>query len=543
MRISADFSVVNANDKETATSQGTLDPDGAGPLAAIPVEVQARGISRFRDCGFRPFKVKFADKQKDNVFHKLGKSVKFSTHCGDREGMHDILKAPSLDEYYQRVRMEHLVYQLLAPLRTMSLATRLVQLTYEDTSTGTEQTHLAFVREPEDELGQRCGMAEGEDIPDVPTELNERANLLLFLLNNFVLQADVKNRFDLVDVQKQLRAPVPYDFDLLGIFRREYLGLDGRTLAQNAEAFADWLRRNQSPALHEEVELLLSKAGEMHQLVAGAGLTSDNRALFDEWLESFLGVLETFDECESAEQDTTATACYVPDDHASSVEAATTVPTGEHALLLEPPGDRDVIRVELEPGKLYTVTTQLAATLRTPDGSVTGTLGAESASSAMALSFRTEEGGAYSLDLDRGNALVCSDMWNNSEEALAQPYAIYEDDHGSALVNATRLEPGVVTAGYFELSTLQGLFDEDWFVVSITPDTQLFVESEGADSAVVEVYSADAPSTLVDTHFINTQAAREEMTALFPAPGEYVLRVIQGWDRATYSLELTHPSE
>src|SRR5690606_19467798 len=97
------------------------------------------------------------------------------------------------------------------------------------------------------------------------TTLNERANLLLNLLNNFVLQADVKNRFDLVDAERHLRSPVPYDFDLLGIFRRDYPGLRGRTLLDNAEAFGDWLRRNQSAALQEEVRLLLSKADVMRQ--------------------------------------------------------------------------------------------------------------------------------------------------------------------------------------------------------------------------------------------------------------------------------------
>ncbi len=542
MRIAANFSVINGNDKDTAMSPGTLDPDGEGPLTAIPVEVHARGISRFRECGFRPFKVKFAEKQKDNVFHKLGKSVKFSTHCGDREGMHDILKAPSLDEYYQRVRMEHLVYQLLDPLQTMSLATRLVRVTYEDTSTGNAETHLAFVREPEDELGQRCGMAEGEDIPDIPTTVNERANLLLYLLNNFVIQADVKNRFELVDVEAQLRASVPYDFDLLGIFRREYLGLDGRTLAQNAEAFADWLRRNQSPALHEEVQWMLSKGDLMRQRIADAELSSTNQALFDEWLDSFLGVLGNFDQCESSEQDPDATACHVPDDHAGSIDEATGIGLGEHSVFLEPPGDHDVVELALEAGKLYTVTTQVNAALRAPDQSVVGVLGDHGDPATMSVSVKAV-GGLYTLELDRGAALVCSDMWANAPEALTQPFAVYEDDHGGDATTATRLEAGTTTAGRFELSTLQGLFDEDWFDISVTADTQLFVASEGVDSAIVEVYAPDDLTVALGEHVMNTQGAREDLTSLFPQPGAYVVRVIQGWDAATYSLEVASLAE
>lgn len=543
MRIAADFSIVNGNEKDTAISPGTLDPDGSGPLAAIPVEVHARGISRFRDCGYRPFKVKFTEKQKDNVFHKLGKSVKFSTHCGDREGMHDTLKAPSLDEYYQRVRMEHLVYQLLGPLETMSLATRLVRVTYEDTSTGTAETHLAFVREPEDELGQRCGMVEGEDIPEGPTTRNERANLLLYLLNNFVIQADVKNRFELVDVDAQLSSPVPYDFDLLGIFRREYLGLDGRTLAQNAEAFADWLRRNQSPALHEEVELILSKADVMHALIAAAELTPANRGLFDEWLDSFLGVLRAFDACESAERDPSSTACYVPDDYDGDPATATLVEVGQHSLLLEPPGDRDAISVNLDADTLYTVTTSLNATLRSPDGTVVDSLGEHRGTSLVAISVRPVESGTYSLEFDRGSTLVCSDMWSNSPEVLAQPYAVYEDDHGGTVSSATSLGAGTTTAAQFELSTLQGLFDEDWFTVTIGADTQVFIASEGADSAFIDVYTQSDLDVALDTYFFNATGAREEITALFPGPGEYVLRAIQGWDQATYSIEVAPASE
>jgi hypothetical protein len=358
-----------------------------------------------------------------------------------------------------------------------------------------------------------------------------------------VIQADVKNRFELVDVDEQLRASVPYDFDLLGIFRREYLGLDGRTLAQNADAFADWLRRNQSPALHEEVDLVLSKGDVMRQRIADAELTTTNRALFDEWLDAFLGAMQLFDECESSELNPAATACYVPDDHAGSVDDAMSIALGEQSLLLEPPGDHDVVRVDFEPGTLYTLSTPLNASLRSPDGSIVGALGEQAGGTiATAISLRTDAGGAYSVAFDRGSVLVCSDMWNNSAEGLAQPYAVYEDDHGGTLATATQLQAGV-TAGYFELSTLQGLFDEDWYTVTIGADTRIFVDSDGIDSAFLEVYPAEDATVAVDTYYFNTQGAREEITALFPAPGEYLVRAIQGWDPASYSIEVLTGAE
>src|SRR5690606_28217802 len=82
MRISGNFTRVNSEPgREDATSPVLLDPGGPGPLEAKPVEIRTRGHLLFLTCGYRPFKVVFEEKQTDNVFRKLGRSVKFTTHC------------------------------------------------------------------------------------------------------------------------------------------------------------------------------------------------------------------------------------------------------------------------------------------------------------------------------------------------------------------------------------------------------------------------------------------------------------------------------
>jgi hypothetical protein len=537
MRISGDFTRVNgAATKEEAITEALVDPDGPGVLEPVAAKVHARGISRFRECGYRPFSVKFAKKQKGNVFEHLGKSIKFSTHCGDREGMAPILKAPSLEEYEQRVRMEHAIYQVVDTLDTLSLKTRLVELTYHDTATDREETHLAFVREPEDELAQRCGMLEGEDIPaDAPVARNERAHLLLYLINNFVIQADVKNKFAVMDLATQLRAQAPYDFDLVGVFRREYQGLDGRSLEDNARAFADWLRRNTSVALHEEVRLMLERAERMRAAFESAGLSEQNRALFSEWLDMYLKVLRDFRDCEGFASDEARAECHVPDDHANTAAHARILPLGEHSVMIEPPGDADVIALELEAQRLYTFLSYDRMTIYGPDGALLKNIVGD----PPQFSVRPTEPGTYAVMLDRGDSLVCSDMWANQEASLAVPWAVYEDDHGSSVELASPLEPGV-TAGAWELDSVVGLYDEDWFTIAVDGRTNLTFQFAGNGSGRIEAFAlgGDPAQPAGTADIFGSTFEPTDLSQLFPEPGSYVVRVIQDFGPGTYTLEL-----
>lgn len=542
MRISGNFTRVNNEPgRDDATSPGLLDPDGPGPLDAIPVEIRARGHLRFLACGYRPFKVVFEEKQTDNVFRKLGKSVKFTTHCGDRVDMEPVLKAPSLDEYYQRVRMEHAAYQVVDTLDTLSLKTRLVWVTYHDTETNTEERHLAFVREPEDEMAERCGMLEGDDVPDEPAAgINYRAELLLYLVNNFILQSDVKNKLLLRDPVSQETVLAPYDFDLVGIFRRDFFKLNGRSLAENNAIFADWLRRNQSPALFEEVELLLAHETSMRSILDEADLSAENQALFDEWFASFMTTLKAFHACIRGESAADADACHVSDDFPNTLADAPVVAPGVHKVWLEPPGDKDVVSVALEANQLYSLVTRTRAQLLEPDGQPLAiippvTYGAIDTT----YSFQTTSAATYHVEFDHGSSLVCSDMWAKDINAQDHAWALYRDDHANQPSLATPLEPGVTTVGTWELDPAQDVFDEDWFKVDVTDSTTLTLRFEGDGAGAVDAVKLAAPSDVVGwVELYPPMPDSIDLGELFPESGTYLIRVLQSFGTGTYALEL-----
>lgn len=542
MWISGDFTRVNNEpDRDNATSPGLIDPDGSGPLDAVPVEIRARGRLRYLSCGYRPFKVVFEEKQKGNVFHKLGKSVKFSTHCGDRQDMDPVLAAPSLEEYYQRVRMEHTAYQIVDTLDTLSLETRLVKLTYHDTATDTDETHLAFVREPEDEMAERCDMLEGEDIPsDPPLGANRRAELLLFLVNNFILQSDVKNKLELRSLDGKESVLAPYDFDLLGIFRRDFFKLKGRTLEENNAAFADWLRRNQSPELFEEVALILGRRDSMQAVIDQAGLNATNRRLFDEWLALFTTTLLDFQAC----GDPTAAndvACHVPDDHANTLGEANSTEAGEHHVWLEPPGDKDFVGVALESNQLYSFVTRTPARILAPEGDEIRTVPAAVWGQVdTTFSLVAKQTAAHYVEFDRGDSLVCSDMWANDLNAQYHAWALYADDHANMPELATSLAPAATTNGTWELDTLLDVFDEDWFRVEVTDGTKLTLRFRGNGAGSVESFEVNAPHSSVGfVDLFPPVAESTDLVELFPAPGAYFVRVLQSFGDGTYTLE-TH---
>jgi hypothetical protein len=536
MTISADFTKLNTATRLEAISPAEVDPDGDGALKPVKAEVHARGKSRFRDCGFRPFSIKFEKKQKGNVFEHLGKSVKISTHCGDREGMPELLKAPSIAEYEQRVRMEHAIYQLLDKLETASLKTRLVELTYHDTAKDTRETYLGFVREPEDEAAQRCGMLEGEDIPPGTYALNERANLLLFLINNFVIQADVeKNKFDMVDVERGLRAQAPYDFDLLGVFRREYVRLKGRTLDDNAKAFTEWLRRNNSSELQEEVSLMLARKTALRAAFEAVDLSEANLALFNEWFDKYMAVLEGFAACKGAADDADRPACHVPDDLADTWQEAELAELGGGRAMVEPPADADVIALDLPAGKLITFAapTELKV-LSVLDAE--GKLVHELTGYPALFSFKPAKDARYYLKLSRSPSLVCSDMWRSDPSYDSVAWAVYEDDYGSTVELAAPIRAGQVKRGAWERDSSDNLFDEDWFSVDSADLGALRIELEGDGSGLAESFlrtdGVEKPVATIDLY----PGEPLDLSPLFPTPGEYVVRVIQSYGAVSYEL-------
>ncbi|WP_437690557.1 hypothetical protein [Sorangium sp. So ce176] len=522
MRISADFTKLNsAPTKEESGSQAVIELSDEGGAAPITANIIARGVSRFH-CGVRPFSLKFQEKQKDNIFAHLGKSVKFVTHCGDREGLSPTLKADSIETYEQRLLMEDTVYQVLDQLQVPSLKTRLVRLTYHDAPTGKEETHLAFVREPEDEMAERCGMVEWEDLSGVDTsqlQVDQVGLLLLNLLNDFVIQYDGiegKNLVAMVDPDREAIFYAPYDFDLVGVSRPDYVANEGRTLEQNRDAFADWLRRNQSPTLFDQIDSMLARADPMQRAVDQANMNEENHEVFSRWLSLYLGLLRDFRACEGHTDDPSRPLCHVEDDHGNLPDSASVVDPGEWSARIEPPGDVDMFAVDLQENTLYSFGGRVPLDLLDAQQNVVAS------ASERTVSFKPSQTGTYYLRASLGEQLVSSPLLPSPEE-IERYVALYTDDHGASLETATTLEAGKAVEGKWELARGE---DEDWFLVSAGASTSFHIVLRDTDSGLIEVSRRDAPADeLPLEEFL--REGDNDLSSLFEQPGEYVVRVIQ----------------
>lgn len=364
MRISADFTTLNSVAAvEDSSSVATIEVEGAAQLKA---DLVGRGKSRFLNCAFRPFSLKElkSDKYNNNLkgtlFKGLGNSVKFSTHCGS-----DSEEEISDEGYDQRVLMEHSVYQVLDKLQVPSLKTRMVRLTYHDTNPESkalkDETHLAFVREPEDTMAKRCGMVELEEFLEgggTSPPQNLYSEMLMHLLNAFIIQSDWDlpdhNIIPLVHTDSQEMFYAPYDFDLVGIFeeyiRHPVFGIEG-----NGVYFAEWLRLNHSPTLLAEVHRMLEQIQSMSDAIDQVvGLSEENNKLFHDWLTLFGNILKSYSECENHVNDPSWKECYVQDDQSDTVPIDLNT-TKRWKTVLEPPGDKDMFAVTLKAGTLYTL--------------------------------------------------------------------------------------------------------------------------------------------------------------------------------------------
>ncbi|WP_437289189.1 hypothetical protein [Sorangium sp. So ce406] len=522
MRISADFTKLNgAPTKEESGSQAVIELSDQSGAAPITANIIARGVSRF-NCGFRPFSLKFEEKQKDNLFAHLGKSVKFVTHCGDREGLSPTLKADSLETYEQRLLMEDTVYQVLDQLQVPSLKTRLVRLTYHDAPTGKEETHLAFVREPEDEMAERCGMVEMEELSGVDTsqlKVDQNGLLLLNLLHDFVIQYDGiegKNLVTMVDVERNAIRYAPYDFDLVGVSRPDYVANKGRTLEQNRDAFADWLRRNQSPTLFDQIELMLARADQMQRAVDQSTLNEENREVFSRWLSLYLGLLQDFRACEGHTDDPSRPLCHVEDDHGDRPDSASAVEPGEWSARIEPPGDADMFAVDLQANTLYSFGGRVPLELFDAQQNLVAS------ASERTVSFKPSQTGTYYLRASLGEKMISSPLFPSPDD-IDRYISFYTDDHGASLETATTLEAGKDMEGKWELAKGE---DEDWFLLSAGASTNLHIVLRDTDTGLVEVSRRDAPAEELPLEEYLMEGDND-VSALFDQPGEYVVRVIQ----------------
>lgn len=329
----ADFEIINDNSiaKDQAKSSGRLeynDPRTGENVTIDNIKVYARGKSRYEFCKFRPLKIDFGSKQRENIFENASKKIKLVTHCEcNSEWENRLGFLPGNDhEQEQRLLMEYYMYKVQETLNSTSLLTRLTRITYHNTSNNPSwsiKTKWAFFREREKVAAKRVNMREMEDneYPDpADRQIPFPANLVSYfqgcLLDNFMYQSDGgllyesyakngelmyynHNIVALVNDKQDDRAYfISYDWDLTGVIAPSYWKhtATAKTLKENAKAMKSVLLNcNDQSLAKTQAYALYSHKEEMQEIVRNAEhLDPSNRLRMEEWLEENFIAIEDY---------------------------------------------------------------------------------------------------------------------------------------------------------------------------------------------------------------------------------------------------------
>jgi len=167
-------------------------------------------------------------KQKFNIFQGLGKKVKIVTHCGNKPDYNWIFGAPAPVQT-TRVLQEHYIYQMMQVLRTTTLNTKLLIMTYRSKSGIILGKRVALLREPKSSLAKRCKLS-SKAKPQVSMTGNTSSAAQTDFINRFFYNNDYglygnHNVFNLYS--KTQKYYVPYDFDLSGLIHAGYFKNSG----------------------------------------------------------------------------------------------------------------------------------------------------------------------------------------------------------------------------------------------------------------------------------------------------------------------------
>jgi hypothetical protein len=188
----------------------------------IPVKVRVRGNSRLRVCAFPPLRLNFsAETAAGSPFEGQDK-LKLVTHCSDKR------------RDAGNVFDEYLAYRLFERISQTSYRTRILRLSYSDSSRpgAPTETRDAFLIESDEQLAKRLGTAvsgvPGVYLSKLDEQQAARVYVFQFLVGNTdwsLVAADTDDEcchnIDLFERDGRI-LPVPYDFDLSGLVDASY---------------------------------------------------------------------------------------------------------------------------------------------------------------------------------------------------------------------------------------------------------------------------------------------------------------------------------
>ncbi len=214
LRLPLDSILTKTNNSQPAEIEYALGDDTNPAFERRSLQVDVRGKFRRRICSFPPLKLNFS--KKDLVASGLTKhdKLKLVTHCLDEGGENLLLR-------------EFLAYRLYNQLTSRSYRVQLVRVTYEDTNGGAPISQIGFLIEDTDEMAERIGGEELENLLSVaPDRLDADAStlhsLFQFAISNTDYSLELARNLKLVQLRGGKLVPVGYDFDFSAFVNAPY---------------------------------------------------------------------------------------------------------------------------------------------------------------------------------------------------------------------------------------------------------------------------------------------------------------------------------
>jgi len=194
--------------------QITLAGD-TGTRGTVPVRVRPRGVWRRRQCRFPPLRLDFARATSEGtVFAGLDRP-KLVNYCYDE------------DRYEQYILQEYQLYRVYALLTPRSMRTRLLRVTYADSTKGrTRTTRYAILTEDAGALAARLGGTALDATGITSAELDSLqfavTSLFQYMIGNTDWSTAGLHNMEIVQTGDGTMYPIAYDFDFSGAVDAHY---------------------------------------------------------------------------------------------------------------------------------------------------------------------------------------------------------------------------------------------------------------------------------------------------------------------------------
>lgn len=191
--------------------------DGAD-APVVPTDLRARGHFRrqARNCAFPPLFLRASREARDGTILQGNPRLKVVTPC-----------RPTVEDYQQYILLEYLAYQTYAQLLPVHHRTRLVNLTYRDSSERVKPIAVtAFLLEVDEEVADEHGLAFTEQTgalwADVQAETIDRISLFEYWIGNTDWSLAALHNIVLFRSADGTYVPAAYDFDWSGLVNARY---------------------------------------------------------------------------------------------------------------------------------------------------------------------------------------------------------------------------------------------------------------------------------------------------------------------------------